>query len=358
MRAVPFTCVALASLVLSCGWRAAAAESPTKLDPVLVAAPPVPLVLLKMEPKLLVARFAAAAVSDGPYIYIIGGSNSHDTRLDDVERFDTRTGQSEKFTRLKYARRNHRAVVADGKIYVIGGLSDVDHPTEQPFLASMEVIDLATRAVTDGPPVPERRANFACVKLGGKIYVIGGARSHRGKITNTNTTFVYDLAARRWDQGVPMPTPRMAVAAAIDGGFIVVPGGYSGRRTVDNVEAFNPQTQEWLILPKLHQPVHANSLSFLGHHLFLFGNQEMVAYDLVPKRSASYRFDYRAVQDTAAVINGGRIYVIGGSASTEPIAMEDYFYTGPDPVGRFAKVFTERGALYDIQMFELKHALR
>jgi len=315
---------------------ARATEHIERLDPVVVhapplpAIPPVPLVRIDFQHHLVTARFAATAVVDGNYIYVVGGANSAGTRLRDIERIDLRTGQSEPFAQLTRGRRNLRAAVYEHRLYVLGGYAETNWVNDDPFESYVEIVDLATGRVSRGPNLPEARANFACAVVGGKLYVIGGARVAHNAITNTNTTDVLDLATGKWSTGLPMPTPRMAGAAVVDG-FIVVPGGYSGRRAVNNVEVFIPSDRLWRILPPLHAPTNAMSVAFLGHHLFLFGEHELVAYDLIPKKSVAYRFDYEVQRDTATVIAGNRIYVIGGDRSRDSFDMENYF-----PVARTA----------------------
>ncbi|MBS0663550.1 MAG: hypothetical protein JSR48_09805 [Verrucomicrobia bacterium] len=351
-----------------------AEEPPRRLDPVVVHAPPLParpvppLVRLNLDHHLRTARFAAAAVADGDYIYIVGGANSEGTRLRSIERYDTRTGKCEPFAELMRGRRNHRAVVYEHRLYVIGGYAETMWVGDEPFESRVEIVDLATGRVSRGPDMPEARANFGCVVAGGKIYVIGGARRRGSAITNTNTSWVLDPVGRQWSAGVPMVTPRMAGAALVDGGFIVVPGGFGGNQAVANVEVYIPADHLWRILPPLHARTPATSVTFLGHYLFLFGEHELVAYDLMTKRSTAYRFDYEAGRDVAPVLAGERIYVFGGDQSREPLNMEFYFPTAnadsiPTPGAPRSQVIqtsdsgptdADHEALDTIQVFELR----
>jgi hypothetical protein len=295
-------------------------------------------------------RFGPAAVADGDFIYIIGGSNSGTVALDTIERFNVRTGQSEDFAKLAVGRYWSGAVIYEHKIYVLGGSNGnrqapLTNPEASPagtsarptrtinsvpegrvselsIEASVEVVDLATRKVSFGVPMPDARTQFACVQYGGKIYVVGGKRMHGNAISRTNTMAIFDLATGTWSTGVPMPTPRESVAALVDGGFIILPGGYNGTRELTEVEVFNPRESTWRSLPPLLHPVGSHSLVFLGHQLFLFGDYEspdkFVAYDLITKQSQSFTLNYKSARHTAAVVQDGKIYVIGGKASSEP----------------------------------------
>jgi len=361
-------------------------EPPVMLPPVEVTAT-VPLVKTA-DYQMHDARWFPAAVVAGDFIYIIGGTGSDGELLNSVERFDTRTGKSEPFAQLRYGRRAHRAVLVGDKIFVLGGVStrlrapdtpadeapssapdmsasifpgagsdgspppDLDvHATidtmdaaiaqaEQNTMgvstrdlpandldSSVEVIDLATRAVSRAPNMPEARADFACALRAGKIYVIGGARPYKRTLSSshTNAVQVLDVAANQWSKGVPMPTPRDTVGVLVDGGFIITAGGYDGIKQRAEVEAFNPADGIWRTLPPLAKPVSAESLVFLDHYLFLFGDYaapgELMTYDLATKRSAAFPLQVKPARHAAAVTLDGKIYLIGGLAAhgTDPV---------------------------------------
>ncbi len=299
-------------------------------------------------------RFAAAAVAHGDFVYVIGGGRG-DLVTASVERFDLRTGKSDPFIRLKSGRRAHGAALADGKIYVVGGhtrLDDLKGPTR-----SVEIIDLATGKISEGPALPHGRANFACVAVGGKIYVIGGqlqkqrnfdrafvAGEHGSSesmqhtiITGyTNTTLVMDLATQRWSDGVPMPVPCETTGVLVTGPSIVLAGGSDPARvhredaaqgldyndqSLDQVVAFNPRDGIWRGQPPLHRGVSGHSLAFLGHYLFVFGarnaEKELIAYDLKTKGSESFTLGYKEASLSAAVVHDEKILVIGGKDASD-----------------------------------------
>jgi hypothetical protein len=330
-------------------------EPPVVLPKVTVTAQ-VPLVKVA-EFRMREHRYAPAAVTDGRYIYIIGGHDDKGNVLDTVERFDPRTGVSEDFAKLHKARFWHQAVWHQGKIYVLGGSMMDSKVSSQmspppPFIddlrasptaraqtriddreelerisamehlasgVSMEIIDLATRQVTPGPAMPDPRSQFGCVTLGGELYVIGGRKPRAQGFSWSNTVPIYSMATGQWRNGLPMPTPRGATQGAVVAGpFIVVPGGFNGQRVLDNVEAFNPRENAWIILPPLCRDSSAHAVVFMGNYLFLFGNYEapgeLIAYDLRTKKSEAFTLQYTPARNAAAVVLDGKIYVIGGRA--------------------------------------------
>ena len=313
---------------------------------------------LRKEPghELLTARYGAAAVSLGDYIYIIGGSNDTGTPLDSIERFDPRTGRAEEFARLRVARRDHSAVVVGGRIYVLGGNSRapvgptdangdliIDEPDKHsivygstteadpapgdfmkapsrgwlnPLESTVEVIDPATRSVVPAPLMPVAKARFACAALGGRIQVMGGLRQRGGQYFTTNTTEDFDPSTGQWSAGINMPTPRQSCATVV-GDFIVVAGGRQGTTYLSVVESYFPAGKVWHRLPALGETFEADASVFLGHQLFLFGSSRgpnrIMAYDLERKSSLAYKLSYENAQYAAAVVHDGKIYLLGGT---------------------------------------------
>jgi len=134
---------------------------------------------------------------------------------------------------------------------------------------------------------------------------------------------------------------------------------------VTDVEVFNPREKIWRILPKLDQPVSMHSVVFLDHYLFLFDRNRVTAYELNTKEAATYPLDYRAARFTAAVVNQGKIYVLGGSLATSDPTEDysDFNVDGPPPnvrdIPRGALAgkgdpFDDAEAIDTIQVFELR----
>jgi len=360
----------IVALFLAAG--AGAAEKPeskTELDPVVVTGIR-PLVKVAAHP-ILEPRFGAAVVAEGSYLYIIGGSNSDGIRLDSVERIDLRTGRAESWAKLAVARRHHRAVILGGKIYVLGGTSGGNGPNplsdelsdyygEDPtpefieasgsdqltpgritmsglpydYESTVEVIDLATGKVENTPRMPVAKAMFGCAVVDGRILVIGGQKLKGLRVACTNTTEVYDPAARTWSPGINMPTPRRGSVVMVDG-FVLFLGGNNGSQPLTTVELFNPREKVWRRLPDLSEPINPSAAVWAGNYLFLFGDQNQrsrqLVYDLRSKQLVPYPLSLPDSDFASAVQHGGKIYVVGGASLRQQVAATGIEVFSPTP---------------------------
>jgi serine/threonine-protein kinase PknK len=120
-----------------------------------------------------------AAVSDGTYVYTVGGRFlSADKNSAAFERFDPRSGTWTKLVAMPTPRGSYGATFIDGRIVAIGG----EEPTR--VLGVAEMYDIADGTWTTLPPMPTPRHAEAVATVGNTVYCIGGANrpTHEGAV--------------------------------------------------------------------------------------------------------------------------------------------------------------------------------
>ncbi|QZY47216.1 serine/threonine-protein kinase [Mycolicibacterium austroafricanum] len=120
-----------------------------------------------------------AAVSDGVYVYTVGGRLlSADENLAAFERFDPESGNWEKLPDMPTPRGSYGAAYLDGRIVVVGG----EEPTR--VLPTVEIYDIANRKWSTQAPVNTPVHGQAVAAVGSTVYCIGGADrpTHEGPV--------------------------------------------------------------------------------------------------------------------------------------------------------------------------------
>jgi N-acetylneuraminic acid mutarotase len=203
----------------------------------------------------------------GNTMYVMAG-------LDDIE-FSPR-GLSYKYDKAKKAwtklqnmplPAHHIALVAhNGKLYVFGGFNKPNPEKEWKPLDNAWEYSPETDTWKAIAPMPKPRGAAQAVVAGGKIYLIGGARSNSKNGPGTpiprgsNKHIVigdvdeYDPATNQWRSRTPMPTPRNHFIAGEVGGKIYAINGRIGAVFVvaadvtDVIEEYDPTTDTWLLV--------------------------------------------------------------------------------------------------------------
>ena len=118
-----------------------------------------------------------AAVSDGTYVYTVGGRFlSADKNSAAFERFDPQSGKWTKLVDMPTPRGSYGATFIDGRIVAVGG----EEPTR--VLDTAEMYDIAEAKWISLPPMPTARHGEVVATVGNTVYCIGGANrpTHEG----------------------------------------------------------------------------------------------------------------------------------------------------------------------------------
>ncbi|GIV32716.1 MAG: hypothetical protein KatS3mg031_0251 [Chitinophagales bacterium] len=209
------------------------------------------------------------AVEYNGLIYVMSaftGSFPHETPLPNIYIYDPVAKQWNVGPLIPANRRRGAAgcVVYDNMIYVVCGIQDGHSSGWVPWL---DRYDPQTNTWTQLPDAPRARDHFNAIVANGKIYCIGGRLSG----FNGNTfkyvvpeVDVYDIASQTWTT-LPavnnIPTPRAACATALlEEEILVIGGEIETSLTALNVtEAFNYSNHAWRTLTPLITGRHATT---------------------------------------------------------------------------------------------------
>lgn len=255
-------------------------------------------------------------------VYAIGGFDTQGKRLfggamqpmDMVESLDVLSGDWDPMPAIPLARMRSGSAVANGKLYVVGGLVGREAVARADCLSMLTGIweplppMMAPRgacgaaglnsAVTgifvmggssDGrqllntvecyselshcwhhaPPMLERRGAFAAVQLQDVVYVLGGLNAQQ----KLSAFEGYELGSRSWRQLAPLRFPRAELAAVAHRGRVIAIGGYSDSSTapLDSVECYEVERGTWEAMPALSQPVAACAAAVSKGRIYVLG---------------------------------------------------------------------------------------
>uniref|UniRef100_G3VSY8 Kelch like family member 29 n=1 Tax=Sarcophilus harrisii TaxID=9305 RepID=G3VSY8_SARHA len=181
-------------------------------------------------------------VYDGK-IYTLGGLGVAGN-VDHVERYDTITNQWETVAPLPKAVHSAAATVCGGKIYVFGGVNEAGRAAG---VLQSYVPQTNTWSFIESPMIDNKYA--PAVTLNGFIFILGGAYAR--------ATTIYDPDKGNIKAGPNMNHSRQFCSAVVLDGRIYATGGIvsSEGPALGNMEAYEPTTNTWTLLPHMPCPV-------------------------------------------------------------------------------------------------------
>jgi N-acetylneuraminic acid mutarotase len=211
-----------------------------------------------------------AVAADGQALYAAGGFAAPGFRpVADVYRYDPAAGVWESLPPLPEAVGAPAAVVASGKLHVLGG-SAVTGSTASHF-----VYDLAGKTWSRAAALPVAANHLAAVARGEMIYAVGGRRDGSGFVNHPGF-YRYDPGADHWEAEEPLPTARSGHAAAIVGDWLVVFGGEVAANRPPNfvyphVEAYHFPSRQWFSDFPMPVPRHGLGAAVIDGRVYLPG---------------------------------------------------------------------------------------
>jgi len=180
-----------------------------------------------------------------------------------------------------------QAVELGGKIYVIGGAhsNEPGNPgapiglgsPAQVVVGTVEVYDPATNAWQTRTPMPTGRNHFLAAAANGKVYAVDG-RIGTCFVTKSGTIDLveeYDPSSDRWQLASRDIVPRGDISGGVHDGLIYAAGAEGQnafwKYTSWLVDAFDPKSGEWRMLPHMQIARHGFAAAIVGNQLHVVG---------------------------------------------------------------------------------------
>lgn len=218
---------------------------------------------------------------------------------------------------------------ANDKFYMIGGTPD---GTGGSNLSSNYRYDPATDVWDTLASMPTPRGWLKGTYVRGKIYVIGGY-SNIGATLNTNEEFT--ILTNTWATKAPKPTAVLAQEElAWRDSLIFELGGFNGSAGIATVEIYNPFTDSWSTGTSLPQPFGMGGAAIIGDNIYILGGfsdfsnetcwTNVVQGGIDPANPTQITWTTKAslpvpnCVDAAATLNG-KVYMLGGFENGETV---------------------------------------
>lgn len=226
------------------------------------------------EPMPTARTFLGAAEINGK-IYAVGGFSD----LNNTEEYDPITDAWTIKAAMPSPRFSFAITTYQNKIYCIGGLVGGGPPFSSSVTGAIEVYDPATNSWEIKKPMPAPRAHLVANVIHDKIYLIGGRTG--GPYSTVSTNQVYDPISEKWETKKPMPYPVAHPSSTVVGNQIYVLGGqdeFNDPKNLNVTQIYDIETDSWTIGTSMQTTVLNSAactvLDLLGSaRIYLVGGQ-------------------------------------------------------------------------------------
>jgi N-acetylneuraminic acid mutarotase len=210
------------------------------------------------------AREGAGAVTDGTYIYILGGFISGNVQTT-LWRYDPVADTYTTLATLPLQVYQPAVTLLNGKIYRIGGCLAAGCAGTN----TVDVYTIATNTWAAGPAYPLALYSANATNDGTYVYVAGGA----GGSAITNKTYRLDPSTGTWDDTAiaDLPAARKEAAGDLLNGRWILAGGRDANSQLQGAIAWDPATNTWAALPSMPTPAYSPGAATLGGGFYVVG---------------------------------------------------------------------------------------
>ena len=208
-------------------------------------------------------RSAAAAVSDGTYIYISNGRGSGGGRQNSLFRYDPALNTYSTLANSPLATSFNGAAYLNGVLYRIAGSISTGET------ATVDMYNISTNTWSAAAPLPQAVSSPFVTTIGGFIYVAGGKSGG----TESIKAYRYDPTTNTWDDAsvADLPAPRSDGASGLLDGNWVLAGGTSASVNVNTAIAYNAKANTWSSLPNMPAVRAFMGGAVAGNYMYVVG---------------------------------------------------------------------------------------
>jgi N-acetylneuraminic acid mutarotase len=273
---------------------------------------------------MLIPRMWAAAVTDGTYIYVMGGSNngnSVDSLSNALQIYNTVTNTWAHGTNMIHGVMAICAMVYNGYIYAYGGSYGGGK-----YLQRMQVYSIKDNKWFDAGTIPDPVGGASVIIHNDFAYFVGGQNPQE----HTSPVNAYGLKSGAWSK-LPTMQPKLASPGfGVINGSLFMFGGTTDFSQVNQNVSFTPAGNSFNLLVPFPEIVLYPSADVYDGQLWITGgitqsypNASGMVYRYDPVSNVLNRFPtsltYPRVGSCTVVV-GQTIYVIGGSNALNGVA--------------------------------------
>lgn len=310
-------------------------EDTQALEAVTVSGRAEPQISLKyetMRPMKIPVYGFGAVIADGK-IYVVGGDETETTSSIPGESGFNRQSNSNRMqiydietdtwtvSDLRFTRRAyHNVHHHDGKLFILGGKRLAKNPRLEYLNENIEIYDIQNDTLITDKNNPHQAVNFASVVFDNNILAMGGSiKLYRKEVTETKR---YSNKAHLLDLNTGYwyeldNMPKAKETKGIVVGNTIYTIGGHRQKSLKEICTYNIGSGEWTVEGELPEIVERPALAHNEDIIYIFEKNRIYTYNLQTKTLNTYRINL-SMMFSEMFCYDGMLYIMGGVIGSEP----------------------------------------
>ncbi|MCH2034145.1 MAG: hypothetical protein MK202_11610 [Tenacibaculum sp.] len=205
----------------------------------------------------------------------------------------------------------HKAVLIDGKVYLLGGKKLAKNKSREYLIDDIEVFNLKTNKLEKSIDSKQNGINQGVAKIDNSIVLVGGSvkKLKKGKLKFSNNVSLYNTKEDKWYTIGKLPDPKETECIKVNDKLFMIGG--KGTEKMNRITSFNLKNGKWKIEKVLPRTMKMPAIDKKGDLIYIFDKNFFYVFNTNTNGLKEYKIDLPYESSKMFLVNN-KFYLVGG----------------------------------------------
>ncbi|MFY7671865.1 hypothetical protein ACOSP6_12330 [Tenacibaculum sp. MEBiC06402] len=205
----------------------------------------------------------------------------------------------------------HKAVLIDGKAYLLGGKKLAKNKSREYLIDDIEVFNLKTNKLEKSIESKQNGVNQGVAKIDNSIILLGGSvrKLKKGKLKFSNNVSLYNTKEDKWYSIGKLPDPKETECIKVNDKLFMIGG--KGTEKMNRITSFNLKNGKWEIEKVLPRTMKMPAIDKKGDLFYIFDKNFFYVFNTKTKGLKEYKIDL-PYESSKMFLVDNKFYLLGG----------------------------------------------
>ncbi|AUC16767.1 hypothetical protein BTO06_17165 [Tenacibaculum sp. SZ-18] len=205
----------------------------------------------------------------------------------------------------------HKAVLIDGKAYLLGGKKLAKNKSREYLINDIEVFNLKTNKLEKLIDSKQNGINQGVAKIDNSIILVGGSvkKLKKGRLKFSNNVSLYNTKEDKWYIIGKLPDPKETECIKVNDKLFMIGG--KGTEKMNRITSFNLKNGKWEIEKVLPRSMKMPAIDKKGDLIYIFDKSFFYEFNTNTKGLKEYKIDL-PYESSKMFLVDNKFYLLGG----------------------------------------------